>query len=85
MTIKTFEIHYNAINIQKTFTNGDTMTGKVVLETTKGLKIKSLVFVGKGRARVCWRENQGDKHHVYWANEKFYSVKHHVLAGETRW
>ncbi|XP_020561654.1 actin cytoskeleton-regulatory complex protein PAN1-like [Oryzias latipes] len=81
MTIKTFEIHYNAINIQKTFTNGDTMTGKVVLETTKGLKIKSLVFVGKGRARVCWRENQGDKHHVYWANEKFYSVKHHVLAG----
>uniref|UniRef100_A0A8C8A216 Arrestin C-terminal-like domain-containing protein n=1 Tax=Oryzias sinensis TaxID=183150 RepID=A0A8C8A216_9TELE len=81
MTIKTFEIHYNAINIQKTFTNGDTMTGKVVLETTKGLKIKSLVFVGKGRARVCWRENQGDRHHVYWANEKFYSVKHHVLAG----
>lgn len=58
------------------------MTGKVILETTKVLKIKSLVFIGKGRARVCWRENHGDNHHVYWANEKFYSIKHHILAGE---
>ncbi|KAF6729755.1 Arrestin domain-containing protein 3 [Oryzias melastigma] len=81
MTIKTFEIQYNSINSRNTFTNGDTMTGKVILETTKVLKIKSLVFIGKGRARVCWRENHGDNHHVYWANEKFYSIKHHILAG----
>ncbi|KAM9858638.1 uncharacterized protein ACBR49_020624 [Aulostomus maculatus] len=80
MTIKNFSIEYDAINSRNIFTNGDTINGRIILEASKETQIQSLVFIGKGKARVCWSEHYGQNHHhVYWADEKYYDLKHHIL------
>ncbi|XP_070760662.1 arrestin domain-containing protein 3-like [Enoplosus armatus] len=80
MTIKNFSIEYDAINSKNTFTNGDTINGRIIVEVSKETRIQSLIFIAKGKARVCWHEHYGQHHHhVYWANEKYYDVKHHIL------
>ncbi|CAN9513319.1 unnamed protein product [Ophioblennius macclurei] len=80
MTIKNLLIEYDAINSRNTFTNGDQINGRIIVETSKETKIQSLVFIAKGKARVVWHEHYGQHHHhVYWADEKYYEVKHHIL------
>ena len=80
MTIKKFEIQYDAINSKNTFTNGDTINGRIILEVSTETRIQSLLFIAKGKAHVCWHEQYGQHdHRVYWADEKYYSVKHHIL------
>lgn len=80
MTVTHFSIEYDSINSKNTFTNGDTITGRVIVEVTKDTTINSLVFIGKGEARVRWSEHYGQyQHHVYWQNEKYYEVKHYLL------
>ncbi|KAM7391782.1 hypothetical protein PAMP_022440 [Pampus punctatissimus] len=80
MTIKNFSIEYDAINSKNIFTNGDTINGRIIVEISKETKIQSLIFIGQGAARVCWTENYGQYNtRVYWANEKYYDVKHHML------
>lgn len=80
MTIKTFSIEYDAINSKNTFTNGDTINGRIIIETSKEIRIQLLIFIAQGKARVCWSEHYGQyQHYVYWADEKYYDVKHHIL------
>ncbi|XP_037536406.1 arrestin domain-containing protein 3 [Nematolebias whitei] len=80
MTIKKFYIEYDAINSRNTFTNGDTINGRIILETTKTAKVQSIGFQAKGKARVRWSEYHGQHdHRVYWAKEKYYSIKHDIL------
>lgn len=80
MTINTFSIEYDAINSKNTFTNGDTVNGRIIVAVSKETKIHSLVFIAKGKARVCWTERYSQYYtHVYWADEKYYDVKHHIL------
>ncbi|TKS78836.1 Arrestin domain-containing protein 3 [Collichthys lucidus] len=63
MTITNFSIEYDAINRNNTFTNGDTINGRVIVEVSKETKIDSLVFIAQGRARVCWSEHYGQYAH----------------------
>ncbi|XP_029366437.1 arrestin domain-containing protein 3-like [Echeneis naucrates] len=80
MTIKNLSIEYDAVNSQNTFTNGDTINGRIIVETSKETRIQSLIFVAKGKAHVCWHEHYGQyQHYVYWSDEKYYEVKHHIL------
>ncbi|XP_040897368.1 arrestin domain-containing protein 3-like [Toxotes jaculatrix] len=80
MTITNFSIEYDAINSKNTFTNGDTINGRIIVEVSKETRIQSIIFMAKGKARVCWHEYYGQhQHRVYWADEKYYSVKHHIL------
>ncbi|XP_073321604.1 arrestin domain-containing protein 3-like [Pagrus major] len=80
MTINNFSIEYDAINSRNTFTNGDTMNGRVIVETSKEIKIQALVFIAQGKASVRWTEHYGQHQtRVYWADEKYYAVKHHIL------
>lgn len=80
MTIREFSIEYDAINGKNTFTNGDTINGRIIVEVSKPTVIQSLVFIAQGIARVCWSEHYGQYHHyVYWQNEKYYDVKHYIL------
>lgn len=77
MTIKNFSIEYDAINGRNTFTDGDTVNGRIIVEASKETRIQSLVFTAKGKARVRWTERHGKRHRrVYWAEEKYYDVKH---------
>ncbi|KAL7391103.1 hypothetical protein ABVT39_004279 [Epinephelus coioides] len=80
MTITNFSIEYDAINSRNIFTNGDTINGRIIVEVSKETKVQSLVFIAQGKARVRWTEHYGQYHtHVYWADEKYYDVKHHIL------
>ncbi|XP_010790477.1 arrestin domain-containing protein 3 [Notothenia coriiceps] len=75
-----FAIEYDAINSRNTFTNGDTINGRIIVEVSKETTVQSLIFKAKGKARVRWSEHYGQhQHHVYWADEKYYDVKHHIL------
>lgn len=80
MTIKNLQIKYDAINSRNTFTNGDTINGQIILEVSKETKVQSLIFIAKGKASVRWTEHYGQNQtHVYWSDEKYYSVKHHMI------
>lgn len=80
MTVTNFTIEYDSINSKSTFTNGDTINGRIIVEVSKDTTINSLVFIGKGEARVRWREQHGQNHHhVYWQNEKYYEVQHFLV------
>lgn len=81
MTIKHFSIEYDAINNKNTFTNGDTINGRIIVEASKETEIKSIIFTGQGRAEVYWSEHYGGSNDAYWAVEKYYNVKHHILRG----
>ncbi|XP_017269164.1 arrestin domain-containing protein 3 [Kryptolebias marmoratus] len=90
MTIKNFHIEYDAINSKNTFTSGDTINGRIILETDKEIVVQSLDFEAKGKARVRWTEHRGQNHRghnyhgqsntqIYWAKEKYYSIKQKIL------
>lgn len=79
MTIKHFSIEYDAINSENTFTNGDTINGRIIVDVSKQTKIQSLIFIAQGKGRVCWREDYGNQHHVYWAEEEYYNIQEHIL------
>ncbi|XP_017269198.2 arrestin domain-containing protein 3 [Kryptolebias marmoratus] len=86
MTIKNFQIEYDAINSRNTFTNGDTINGRIILEVDKEIKIQSLVFKAKGKAQACWTQHyRHDQSNVWFSDEKYYSIKQDILkeAAET--
>lgn len=80
MTITNFSIEYDAINSRNTFTNGDIINGRIIVEVSKETTIQALIFSGQGEARVRWSEHYGEYHHrVYWQNEKYYQIKEYIL------
>uniref|UniRef100_H3DDA7 Arrestin C-terminal-like domain-containing protein n=1 Tax=Tetraodon nigroviridis TaxID=99883 RepID=H3DDA7_TETNG len=80
MTITNFSIEYDAINSRNTFTNGDTINGRIVVEVSKETTIQALIFIGQGEAQVCWSEQLGLHHQQqYQQNEKYYKIKHYIL------
>ncbi|KAM9360650.1 uncharacterized protein ABDE67_001263 [Symphorus nematophorus] len=80
MTIKTFAVEYDAINSKNTFTSGDTVNGRIIVEVSKETKIQSLIFMAKGYAEVCWSEHYGQYVHiVYKSDEQYYDFKQHIL------
>ncbi|XP_029916709.1 arrestin domain-containing protein 3-like [Myripristis murdjan] len=81
MTIKNFSIEYDAINSRNTFTNGDTIAGRIIVEVSKEIHIKSLIFIAKAKAKTCWTEHHRNQERrvMLWADEKYYEIKHHIL------
>ncbi|XP_056629343.1 arrestin domain-containing protein 3 [Triplophysa dalaica] len=79
MTIQTFAIEYDALNDRNTFSNGDTLTGRVIVEITKETKIKDVTVKAKGKADVSWTVSQGEENVTYWDNEKYFSQTQSVL------
>lgn len=80
MTIKNFLIEYDAINRRNTFTNGDTINGRIILEVDKKTRIQSLVFMAKGKASACWTQHyRHDRSNVWFSDEKYYSIKQDIL------
>lgn len=80
MTIKNFQIEYDAINRRNTFTNGDTINGRIILEVDKKTRIQSLVFKAKCKASACWTEYyRHDLSDVWFSDEKYYSIKQEIL------
>ncbi|KAM4578764.1 arrestin domain-containing protein 3-like [Fundulus diaphanus] len=90
MTIKNFQIEYDAINSRNIFTNGDIINGRIILEASKETRILSLVFIAKGKARVQFSEHYGllgkinpEISEDYSYKQKYYRIKQYILK-ETR-
>ncbi|MEQ2229776.1 hypothetical protein ILYODFUR_022345 [Ilyodon furcidens] len=90
MTIKNFQIDYDPINRRNIFTNGDTINGRIILEASKETKIRSLVFIAKGEARVNFSEHYGllgkinpEETEDYSHKQKYYQIQQYILK-ETR-
>ncbi|KAK2898564.1 hypothetical protein QQF64_032202 [Cirrhinus molitorella] len=79
MTIRNFAIQYDAVNDRNTFSNGDTLAGRVIVEVSKETKIKALTVKAKGKADVSWTETHGEDSVTYWDKEKYFSHTQSVL------
>uniref|UniRef100_A0A3B4UUZ7 Arrestin domain-containing protein 3-like n=1 Tax=Seriola dumerili TaxID=41447 RepID=A0A3B4UUZ7_SERDU len=64
----------NTILPQKTFTNGDWVSGQVTLEVSKDCQINSLFIKFKGKAEVLWTERHGKTTVVYHSKDKYFST-----------
>ncbi|XP_077378864.1 arrestin domain-containing protein 3-like isoform X3 [Festucalex cinctus] len=78
-TVKSLKVTYNDVSEKNTFTNGDTVTGQVVLEVTKDCKAESLYVKFKGKADVLWSERHGQTTVVYHSKDKYFSIKHYFI------
>lgn len=76
-SIRTFSINYDPVNQSNTFTSGDTLKGRVVLELSKQVKIDKLYIKCKGDANVHWTEsNSADNFDdSYNSHERYFKLK----------
>ncbi|KAK1792016.1 hypothetical protein P4O66_001799 [Electrophorus voltai] len=74
-TIQDLSVNYDPVNENNTFTCGDVINGRVILEVTKEVKIDSLYIKCKGDANVRWTERRNDDTHVYSAHERYFKLK----------
>ncbi|XP_056602081.1 arrestin domain-containing protein 3-like [Triplophysa dalaica] len=75
LTVKSISVIYSPINQDNTFTNGDFISGQVILDVAKETEMQSLSIKIKGKADVQWSEHYGKTTVVYSDKEKFYSME----------
>lgn len=84
-TIKSFLVQYQAINESNTFTGGDCITGKVILDLEKGCEVTSLSVKLKGKAKTKWKEKAGSTTVTYQDEEKYFGIEHLIIeSGELK-
>ncbi|XP_051516496.1 arrestin domain-containing protein 3-like [Myxocyprinus asiaticus] len=75
LTVKNISVVFNPINQNNTFTNGDFISGQVILDVAKDTQMQSLSIKIKGKAEVLWCERHGNTTVVYSDKEKYYSME----------
>ncbi|XP_019956411.2 arrestin domain-containing protein 3-like isoform X1 [Paralichthys olivaceus] len=78
-TVKSLKVTYNQVNERETFTQGDLVSGQVMLEVVKDCQIESLSVKFKGKAEVIWTERHGQTTVVYSSKDKYFSEKLHFI------
>lgn len=81
MTIKQFQLDYNTVNEQGTFSAGDTLTGQVTLKVSKKTKVQCFLIKLKGKAEVKWSE-QDDQALVLHSRKKRYFYFEKIVLQE---
>ncbi|XP_024131221.2 arrestin domain-containing protein 3 [Oryzias melastigma] len=81
-TVKKLDVTYNPINERNTFTNGDFITGQVMLEMGKNCQIDSLFVKFKAKADVTWSETYGKTTVVYHSKEKYFTMKQYFIQSK---
>lgn len=85
-SIKTFSIKYDPINESNTFTNGDTVQGRLVLEVSKEVRIDKLYIKCKGEANVHWTESNSSNNmdDSYSAHERYFKLKQIIIWDKSK-
>lgn len=68
-------LHYNKINESNTFTSGDIVEGRVVLELTKEIVVDSFFVKLTGDATVRWTEPSGDSIRTFRDHERYFKLQ----------
>ncbi|KAJ8285483.1 hypothetical protein GJAV_G00027310 [Gymnothorax javanicus] len=77
-TVKSLSISYDPINEENTFSNGDTISGRVTLELSKETELNALCVKAKGKASVHWTERRNDRQRTYHAKEDYFKLEHFI-------
>ncbi|XP_029915008.1 arrestin domain-containing protein 3-like [Myripristis murdjan] len=80
---KDFSLVYDALNSAGTFSEGDTLTGKVIFTLGKDTKVKNLFVKVKGDANVRWTEGSGDDQTTYSAHRRYFKLKQYLIQQDT--
>lgn len=78
-TVKNISVTYDAINESNTFSSGDYISGRIILELAKDCKIEYLLIKAKGKAEVRWTEKHGQTTVTYHAKDKYFSMKQYII------
>ncbi|XP_044225350.1 arrestin domain-containing protein 3-like [Thunnus albacares] len=74
-SIQSLTMTYDALNEDRTFSEGDTLTGKVTLALLKEITVKSFFVKAKGDAHVCWTVYSGDGSFTYSSHRRYFKLK----------
>ncbi|XP_034728146.1 arrestin domain-containing protein 3-like [Etheostoma cragini] len=77
--IQSLTMTYDALNEYGTFSEGDTLTGKVTLALLKDTPVESLFVKAKGDADVRWTKKVGDRNHTYSAHKRYFKMKQFLI------
>ncbi|XP_057688915.1 arrestin domain-containing protein 3 [Corythoichthys intestinalis] len=74
--IQSLTMVYDALNEDRTFSEGDPLTGKVTLALEKPTAIQSFFVKVKGDAQVRWTTRSGNHNHTHSARRRYFKLKH---------
>ncbi|KAF3850970.1 hypothetical protein F7725_012742 [Dissostichus mawsoni] len=74
-SIQSLTLIYDALNEQGTFSEGDTISGKVTLALLKQVTVDSFFIKATGDANVHWTTKSGDKTHSHSAHKRYFKLK----------
>lgn len=83
-SIKSLTMTYDALNENGTFSEGDTIRGKVILALLKEITVESFFLKVKGDADVRWTKKIGDRTHTYSAHRRYFKMKQFLLPEESK-
>ncbi|RXN21223.1 arrestin domain-containing 3-like protein [Labeo rohita] len=83
-SIKELSVHYDPINESHTFTSGDIVEGRVVLEVTKEIKVDSFFVKLTGDAHVSWTEGEDEDKRTYKDHERYFKLKQYFIQESSK-
>ncbi|XP_068594761.1 arrestin domain-containing protein 3-like [Brachionichthys hirsutus] len=79
-SIESLTMTCDALNERGTFSEGDTLTGRVTLALLKETPVESLCVKAKGDANVHWSTRRGDRTYSYNSHTRYFKVKQFLIA-----
>ncbi|XP_056448391.1 arrestin domain-containing protein 3-like [Gadus chalcogrammus] len=75
---------YDALNEERTFSEGDTLTGTVTMCLKKDTKVKSLFVKLKADANVRWSQEIGENQFIHTAHRRYFKLKQFLIPENTK-
>uniref|UniRef100_A0A673CDS6 Arrestin C-terminal-like domain-containing protein n=1 Tax=Sphaeramia orbicularis TaxID=375764 RepID=A0A673CDS6_9TELE len=84
MTVKHLFVEHSKVNERGTFSPGDTLSGQVIVVTTKETKVQCFFVRAKGKAKVTWCEKDGQSTVVHTDKKKYFYFEHIILQDKNK-
>ncbi|XP_006631145.2 arrestin domain-containing protein 3-like isoform X1 [Lepisosteus oculatus] len=81
--VTSLTISCDYLNESNTFSSGDFISGRVIIDVTGNVNVQLLTISAKGRADVWWSERNGENDDTYSANEKYFKIKNVLIQSSS--